>query len=255
MTSLTFDRIPKCHFRGISLPDGQPQHCPQCIANKLNYCGAVEMELGRRLQAIVTRVHFERGQTLFGEQDAADYIFALVAGVVSCSQYMADGRRQIIAFLFPGDYIGMATGKCYSFAAEGVTEGEVCRFPREPFIELLKSFDDFEQHFLMQVSNELAEAQKHVLILGQKDAVERVATFLLMLEERENRFGSDDVIEFPMTRVDMADYLGLTIETVSRSFTKLRKKGVIATPNTRVARILDHDALSRIASEEPPLPM
>ena len=123
MTSLTFNRIPKCHFRGISLPDGQPQHCPQCIANKLNYCGAVDMELGTRLQAIVVKNRFERGQTLFTQEDSADYVFALVAGVVSCSHYLDDGRRQIIAFLFPGDYIGMTTGTRYTYSAEAVTDG------------------------------------------------------------------------------------------------------------------------------------
>ena len=249
MTSLTFNRIPKCHFRAISPPDGKLQHCSQCIANKLNYCGAIDMELGTRLQAIVVNIRFERGQTLFTQEDSADYVFAIVAGVVSCSHYLDDGRRQIIAFLFPGDYIGMTTGTGYSYSAEAMTEGEVCRFPREPFIKLLTKFDDFEQHCLLEVSNELAEAQKHVLILGQKDATERVASFLLMLDERENRYGNYDDIELPMMRADIADYLGLTIETVSRTLTKLRKSGVIAAPNAHLVRILDADRLQEMASD------
>jgi len=249
MTSLTFDRIPKCHFRGISLPEGDPRRCPQCIANKLNYCGAVDMELGARLQAIVTRTHFERGQTLFSQGESAEHIYALVAGVVACSHYLDDGRRQIIAFLFPGDYIGMTTETRYNYSAEAVTEGEYCRFPREQFIRLLTEFDDFEQHCLREVTNELAEAQKHVLILGQKDATERVASFLLMLDERENRYGAHDDIELPMMRADIADYLGLTIETVSRSISKLRKSGVIAAPNAHLVRILDADRLREMASD------
>ncbi len=248
MTSLTFNRIPKCHFRGISLPDGEPRHCPQCIANKLNYCGAVDMELGIRLQAIVTRIRFERGRTLFTQEDSADYIFARVAGVVSCSHYLVDGRRQIMAFLFPGDYIGMATGERYSYSGEAVTEGEICRFRREPFIKLLTKFDDFEKHFFREVSNELAEAQKHLLLLGRKDATERVASFLLMLDERENRYGAHEDIELPMTRAEIADYLGLAIETVSRTLTKLRRSGAIAMPNAHLVRILDPDGLRDIAS-------
>jgi len=162
---------------------------------------------------------------------------------------MADGRRQIMAFLFPGDYAGMATGKRYSYSAEAVTQGEFCRFPREPFIKLLTKFADFERHFFQEVSNELAEAQKHVLLLGRKVAIERVATFLLMLDERENRYGVHDDIELPMKRADIADYLGLTIETVSRTLTKLRKSGVIAAPNANVVRILDPEGLRVIASD------
>jgi len=249
MTSLTFDRIPKCHFRGIKLPDGQPQQCSQCITSKLNYCGAVDEELGIRLQAIVTRIQFARGQTLYTQGESAEHIFALVAGVVACSHYLDDGRRQIIAFLLPGDYIGMTTGTRYNYSAEAVTEGEYCRFPREKFIKLLTKFDDFEQHCLREVTNELAEAQKHVLILGQKDATERVASFLLMLDERENRYGDHDDIELPMLRADIADYLGLTIETVSRSISKLRKSGVIAAPNAHLVRILDADRLRKMASD------
>ena len=249
MTSLTFNRIPQCHFRGINLPDGEPQLCVHCVANKLNYCGALDMELGTELQAIVRQNHFERGQTLFTQEDSAEYVFALVAGVVSCSHYLADGRRQIIAFLFPGDYIGMAAGERYSYTAEAVTEGQICRFPRDPFIKLLTKFDDVEQHCFKEVSNELAEAQKHVLILGQKDATERVASFLLMLDERENRYGAHDDIEIPMRRADIADYLGLTIETVSRIMTKLRKCGLIAAPNAHIVRILDQGGLRDIASD------
>ena len=247
MSSRSFSRIPKCHFRGIKLPDGEPQHCPQCIANKLNYCGAIDASLGIELQAIVTRNRFERGQTLFTQEDSADYIFSLVAGVVACSHYLADGRRQIIAFLFPGDYIGMANGGSYSYSAEAVTEGEYCRFPRKPFKDLLTKFGDFEGHCFQEVSNELAESQKHVLILGRKNATERVASFLLMLSERENRYGAHDDIELPMMRVDIADYLGLTIETVSRTLTDLRKRGIIAAPNAHVVRILDAEELEEIA--------
>ena len=249
MTSLTFNRIPKCHFRGISLPEGEPQHCPHCIANKLNYCGAVDQDLGTQLQAIVTRIRFERGQTLFTQEDSADYIFVLFSGVVSCSHYMADGRRQIMAFLFPGDYAGMATGEHYRNSGEAVTDGEICRFPRGPFHKLLMNFCDFEKHFFQEVSNELAEAEKHVLILGRKDALERVATFLLMLDERENRYGDGHDIELPMVRADIADYLGLTVETVSRALTKLRKSGVIAVPDAHAVRIMDSDGLQELAAE------
>ena len=248
MSSRSFSRIPKCHFRGIRLPEGQPHQCSECIANELNYCGAVDAALGTQLQAMVTRTHFERGQTLFTQEDTADCVFVLVAGVVACLHYLADGRRQIIAFLFPGDYIGIATGSRYSYSAEAVTEGECCRFPREPFEKLLSEFDGFERHFFQEVSNELAESQKHVLILGRKNATERVASFLLMLNERENRYGTHDDIELPMMRVDIADYLGLTIETVSRTLTDLRNRGVIAAPNAHVVRILDHEGLRDIAS-------
>lgn len=249
MTSLTLNRIPKCHFRGIGRPDGQPQCCSHCIANKLNRCGAVDEELGIRLQAIVMRIHFKRGQTLFTQEDSADYIFVLVGGVISCSHYLADGRRQVIAFLFPGDYAGMATSQRYSYSFEALTDGEFCRFPREPFVKLLDNFNDFKRHCLIEVSNELAEAQKHLLMLGKKDAAERVASFLLMLGERENCYGGHGDIELPMRREDIADYLGLTTETVSRMLTKLRKRGLIAEPNTHLMRILDPEGLRDIASD------
>jgi CRP/FNR family transcriptional regulator len=150
--------------------------------------------------------------------------------MLKLSKLLPDGRRQITGFLLPGDYLGLAFAERYICSAEAVTPVRLCRFPRSAFLALLDQFPALEKALLGRAATELAAAQKQMLLLGRKTARERVASFLLQLAERE---GADDgmAMDLPMTRTDIADYLGLTIETVSRTLTNLRKTGLIALPD------------------------
>ena len=141
---------------------------------------------------------------------------------------MADGRRQVVGFLVPGDFLGLAFGRTYVYTAEAITAVAACRFQRSRFMELLEELPALEREILGRTSNELAAAQQQMLLLGRKTARERLASFLADLAERSDADGGP--LELPMGRADIADHLGLTIETVSRTFTGLRRRASSTCP-------------------------
>ena len=161
---------------------------------------------------------------------------------------MPDGRRQITGFLFPSDFVGIALKTHYAYSAEIITDMIVCRFPRHKLEALFADLPALESRLLETAGNELIAAQDQMLLLGRKTAAERVASFLMRhLARAHARRAKVDIIDLPMTRTDMGDYLGLTVETVSRTFTKLRQKDLIATPNPHEVEILDPNGLEELA--------
>ena len=178
----------------------------------------------------------------FHEDDPATEVFTVIRGMLKLSKLLPDGRRQITGFLSPGDYLGLAFAERYVYSAEAVTPVRVCRFPRSAFLGLLDQFPALEKALLGRAATELAAAQQQMLLLGRKTARERVASFFSQLAERQ---GADEgaVVDLPMTRTDIADHLGLTIETVSRSIASLRKAGLIALPDLRHLRIVHRGRL------------
>jgi CRP/FNR family transcriptional regulator len=159
---------------------------------------------------------------------------------------LADGRRQVVGFLVPGDFLGLAFGRTYVHTAEAITPVAACRFPRARFMGLLEEFPALERDILSRTSNELAAAQRQMLLLGRKTARERLASFLVDLAERSDADGGP--LELPMGRADIADHLGLTIETVSRTFTGLRREGVIDLPSAHRLVVRKPGELARIAA-------
>ena len=208
----------------------------------LAVCGALTMEQSPCLAAIARGAQLEAGESLFHEDDPATEVFTVIRGMLKLSKLLPDGRRQITGFLSPGDYLGLAFAERYVYSAEAVTPVRVCRFPRSAFLGLLDQFPALEKALLGRAATELAAAQQQMLLLGRKTARERVATFFSQLAERQ---GADEgaVVDLPMTRTDIADHLGLTIETVSRSIASLRKAGLIALPDLRHVRIVHRGRL------------
>ncbi len=170
---------------------------------------------------------FAPGETVFFEGDHANSLYNVTQGCVRLSKLLPDGRRQITGFLFPGDFLGLAYVDNYAFTAEAITQLRVCLFPRGRFQALLEDIPAMEKRLLGMASNELAAAQDQILLLGRKSAKEKLASFLLNLLHRRSDEGSNTV-ELPMTRSDIADCVGLTTETVSRTFTKLSEEGLIS---------------------------
>jgi CRP/FNR family transcriptional regulator len=168
-------------------------------------------------------------KTMLFDQDAmAGSVFNVTEGIVRLYKSLPDGRRQIVGFALPGDFLGLALMDRYGVAAEAVTQVKVCRFARSSFI----NYVDNKPHLLRRLhefaGHELSLAQDQMLLLGRRTAEEKVAAFLLNLQARYSRIGASSVtVPLPMSRQDIADYLGLTIETVSRTFTKLERDGVI----------------------------
>jgi len=202
--------------------------CEVCPVRDLSVCGAFEPEELHRLDAIVTRMRLKSEQAVFYEWDTADHVFNVTEGVVRLSKLLPDGRRQITGFLFPGDFLGIAYAETYAYSAEAICPVALCRFQRRQLEGLCDEFPELEKRILGMASNELVEAQEQILMLGRKTAQEKLASFLCRLSnassDPERPIKS---IDLPMNRTDIADYLGLTTETVSRSFSHLAKQGVL----------------------------
>ncbi len=240
------------------LPAAQPGRaqsnpCAACAIRDISVCGALDANDVQRLNAIVTQQVLDPGETLFIEGDAADNLFIITDGCVKLYKMMVDGRRQITGFLYRSDFLGLALRDSYAYSAEAVAHSTLCRFPREPLERLLEEFPRMERRLLSIASNELASAQDQMLLLGRKTAEEKVATFLwLLLRRTELKIDmavemDANAIELPMTRTDIADYLGLTIETVSRSFSALKKRGVVAFDTPHRIEIVDTEMLMDLA--------
>ena len=235
---------------------GAERGCQFCAVRSLSICGAMPVSGLQRLESIRRDVNIEPRQMLFFEGDAAADLFNVTRGAVKIYKLLADGRRQITGFILPGDFLGLALHNQYTYSAEAVVSTTLCRFPRRALEKLLDEFPALEKRLLQTASNELATAQDQMLLLGRKTASERVATFLLSLGEREERRGArHDMIELPMPRDDIGDYLGLTVETVSRTFTRLRKSGLLALDGAHRINILDRDGLRTLAGFEDDEPL
>ena len=231
---------------------GAVRSCHACAVRSLSICGAMRVDDLQRLEMIRKDVNLQSQQTLFYEGDPADALFNVTLGAVKVYKLLADGRRQITGFLFPGDFLGLALYNRYTYSAEAVISARLCRFPRNALEKLLDEYPMLEKRLLQSASNELAAAQDQMLLLGRKTAKERIATFLLSLSDREERRGAPhDVVDLPMSRNDIGDYLGLTVETVSRTFTRLRKTKLIELRGAHHVALLDRDALMELAGIEP----
>ena len=229
----------------------RPSPCSACTVRHLTICAALDEAELVQMSAIISSMELSPGDPLFDEGEPADYVFNVTAGAVKVYKLLADGRRQMTGFLFPGDFLGLANEETYAYSAEAVTHTALCRFPRRKLERLLEEFPRMERRLLGMASHELAVAQEQMLLLGRKTAKEKVASFLLMLSRRaEQRGQNGDPVAVPMSRNDIADYLGLTTETVSRTFTQLRRDGCInLLPGGKVA-LAARDRLEGIAEGE-----
>jgi CRP/FNR family nitrogen fixation transcriptional regulator len=186
------------------------------------------------------RQSFGPGETVFDEGQAADRVYQLISGSLRTCRILRDGRRQIEAFHFAGDVFGLECGGAYRASAETLSPAIVRVMPRPALEALARERGDVARRLLELTSDSLRRCQDHVLMLGRRAACERVAALLLDLAERT---GAQALLDVPMSRQDMADYLGLTIETVSRTLTQFQQDGLIALPTARKVLLRDREAL------------
>jgi CRP/FNR family transcriptional regulator len=205
-------------------------------------------DLSRLAAAAVAR-DFAKGETFIEEGDSASDFFNVTRGTVKLYKLMPDGRQQVTGFAGPGHFLGLAVSSTYAFSAEAIEQTRVCRFSRPKLRELLHDFPALEERLLQTACNELVAAQEQMLLLGRKTARERVASFLIArLESTIPCRPPSDTIDLPMTRSEIADYLGLTIETVSRTLSKFKAEKRITTPSNAEVVVLDRPWLSSIAA-------
>jgi CRP/FNR family nitrogen fixation transcriptional regulator len=172
---------------------------------------------------------FLRNAEIYGESEPADYFYKIISGAVRSYRVLIDGRRQIAAFYMPGDFFGLETGDEHTFSAEAVVDARILLIKRKTVMSLAERDTEVARQLWRLADLELQRTQNHVLLLV-KTAPERVASFLLEMAERI-RAGNE--VELPMSRQDVADYLGLTIETVSRMLTRFETASAIALPSTK----------------------
>ena len=214
----------------------------------LSICNALSWNEIHYIEKIMTTVTLSSGETLFDQGDAAKYRFNIVEGCLSIYKLLGDGRRQIIGFLFPGDFLGLSVDDTHAYGAEAVSGTRLCRFHRRDFDQLVDQIAALEKRLFGVASDELAVAQDQMVLLGRKSAKEKVVTMLLNFSKRaKSRTGNGNPIELPMTRQDIGDYLGLTTETVSRTFTQLKTSGMITVEPENRIRLNDIDALEEMA--------
>src|SRR5215475_339766 len=189
-----------------------------------------KQNLDSPLDMMGSQMRFGRNAEIYGEDEPAEYLYKVVSGAVRTYKVLEDGRRQIGAFYLPGDVFGLEAGTEHGFSAEAIVRSTVQLAKRSVIMAMAARDPDLGAALWTAAAGGLRAAQEHMLVLGRKSAEERVATFLLDIAKRE---GSREVIELPMSRQDMADYLGLTIETVSRTMTQLESSAAIELATAR----------------------
>ncbi len=220
--------------------------CQHCRARFLSVCNALSDEELHSLATIVDPRCVPAKTTLFSQGDEATNVFNVTEGMARLYKLLPDGRRQIIGFALPGDFLGLSLSDRFSFSADAVDDVRVCRFQRTRFSQQL----DEKPHLLRRLheiaSNELMIAQDQLVVLGRRSAEERVAVFLLALRKRFAAIHHlSPTVPLPMSRQDIADYLGLTIETVSRTFSKFfKEKTLLNVPDG--VRILNFERLNEL---------
>lgn len=192
-----------------------------------------------------------RDDVLFNEGDEARSCYRIVSGAIRVVKIMADGRRYVVDFFLPGDVVGLDGTGTYEFTAEAIVDSELMRYPRPRIDTALEDNPKAGRRLLELTFRRLAAAQSQMLLLGRMNAVERIATFLLNLERRlgPGRAGPR-MVRLDMTRMDIADHLGLTLETVSRMLNQLKRRGIIDLPHPQRICILKAGALQALATGE-----
>lgn len=176
------------------------------------------------------RMRFDRNAEVFGEGEAADFIYRVVSGAVRTMRFSSDGRRQILGFHMPGEIFGVETGPTHQATVEAVTGAEIVLVRRSLLEKAAADDVRAARCWLEFTASHLRRAQDHAIILGRRSAAERVAAFLLAFS---NQGARSSELDLPMSRADIADYLGLTIETVSRAFSDMERRHVIDLPSSR----------------------
>jgi len=229
-----------------------PFKCDTCVVRHKAICAVLSEAELRDFNKIARQRLIPAGQVIAATNDI---IFAnIMEGVIKLTMTMPDGRRQIVGLQFPPDFLGRIYAEQTPYFAEAVTNVELCAFPKTGFETMLKRYPGLEHRLFENTLDELDSAREWMLLLGRKTAQEKVASLLLMIAKRALNVGCDHAPDMnfarftlTLTRADLADFLGLTLETVSRQITKLKTAGVIELINNREIIVPDIEALADIA--------
>jgi len=200
---------------------------------------------GTPIRLNLNEVNYKKGNEIFGEKESADYVYQIVTGAARSYKLLSDGRRQIGAFHLVGDIFGLEIGSDHRFTAEAIVDTTV-RLMKRRSLELVAESDLMvARNLLSMTTSNLRHAEDHMLLLGRKTSLERVAAFLMEMDKRSTAAG---ILALPMCRRDIADYLGLTLETVSRALSRLHNLGILGFigNNQRQIVLLDRGKLASL---------
>lgn len=237
------------HIRAVKpmVVAGDP--CLHCDARQKCVCGAVPDDDLARLAAMAVPFACERGGVFINEGEPADDFFNVTRGTAKLFKLLPDGRQQITGFASAGHFLGLAVSDTYAFSAMAIEPVQACRLSRRRLKAVIEDFPALERRLLATACNELVIAQEQMLLLGRKTAQERLASFLVAWSYDSTLCHPvPDSVRLPMTRGDIADHLGLTIETVSRTFSRFRADGRITTPSNTDVVIVDRPWLESVAA-------
>ncbi|MFN0115478.1 MAG: transcriptional regulator FnrL [Paracoccaceae bacterium] len=229
--------------------------CGDCPIRHRAVCARCETDELARLEAMKYYRSFEAGQTLIWSGDRMDFVASVVTGVATLTQTMEDGRTQMVGLLLPSDFVGRPGREKAAYTVTAVTDVLMCCFRRKPFEELLTSTPHISQRLLEMTLDELDAAREWMLLLGRKTAREKIASLISIIARRDASLGLRSgtgriAFDLPLTREAMADYLGLTLETVSRQVSSLKRDGVIELQGKRRVIVPDFDRLTEEAGDD-----
>jgi len=232
-----------------------PRECGDCPIRHRAVCARCEADELERLDQIKYYRNFEAGQTLIWAGDKMDFVGSVVSGIATLTQTMEDGRTQMVGLLLPSDFVGRPGRVTAAYDVVATTDLVMCCFRKQPFEEMLGQTPHIAQRLLEMTLDELDAAREWMLVLGRKTAREKIASLLSIIARRDaalNMAGRTGpmVFDLPLTREAMADYLGLTLETVSRQISALKRDGVIVLEGKRHVTVPDFNRLLDEAGDD-----
>ncbi|MDX2308406.1 MAG: Crp/Fnr family transcriptional regulator [Hyphomicrobium sp.] len=227
--------------------------CETCAVRSKAICSELTRDELTKINAIAHFRAVPAGEVLFADDEPPPYFASILSGVVKLTKSLPDGRQQIVGLLFPSQFLGKTITGRASYSAEAATNARLCTFNRDQFNGILRAHPSLEKRMFEHTLDELDSAREWMLLLGRKTAAEKVASLLVLIARHSRQLGCGDPehpdrvrFELPLSRSEIADYLGLTIETVSRQLSRFKAKNLISLEGPRVVVV---PSLERLAGE------
>lgn len=221
--------------------------CNNCPVRELSFCNALDNQALEEFSALSKTKSFEDGQLIFSEGKTNEYIGSITQGIVKIYKLLDDGRQQIVSLGFPGDMMGNMIDAEYKYFAESVGETKICFYQVSRINGFADSNPEIYRSIMAKTTEQLSHAREWLLLLGRKTAQEKIASFLLLLASHHTGRSENQAFKVPLKRQEIADFLGLTIETVSRHFSNLKSKQIIREYAGHMLAITNEAALRDIA--------
>lgn len=239
----------------LQIASGAHLECGDCPIRHRAVCARCESDELGQLEQMKYYRSYQAGQTIAYQGDRMDFVASVVSGIATLTQTMEDGRRQMVGLLLPSDFVGRPGRGSAAYDVTATTDVVMCCFRKKPFEEMMRKTSHIAERLLEMTLDELDAAREWMLLLGRKTAREKIASLIAIIARRDAALhlratGGSMEVSLPLTREEMADYLGLTLETVSRQISALKRDGVIQLEGKRQITVPDFDRLLEEAGDD-----